>query len=82
MPSLSCTETLDDLLDYVEGSLDPSPRQLFLEHVRVCQVCEHILESYRKTPNLCRQALKRELPPGVTEHLLAVLREKTVTRQP
>ena len=82
MPSLSCTEALEDLLDYVEGGLDPSPRQLFVEHMRVCGVCGHILESYCKTPTLCRRALKKELPAGVTDRLLAVLREKTVTRRP
>ena len=83
MPSLSCTEALDDLLDYVEGSLEPSHRQLFREHVHACRVCGYILESYSKTPNLCRRALKKELPAGLTDHLLAVLREKTsVSRRP
>lgn len=80
MPGLSCSEALDELLDYVEGALEPSLKQLFVEHVHHCRVCEHILESYAKTQTLCRRALKRELPAGLTEHLLAVLREKTSVR--
>jgi hypothetical protein len=82
VPSLSCTEALEDLLDYLEGALDPSPRQHFLDHMHVCGVCGHILESYSKTPGLCRRALKKELPAGVTERLLAALRDRTVTRRP
>jgi hypothetical protein len=80
VPSLSCSEALEDLLDYVEGSLEPSPKQLFAEHVHVCGVCGHILESYLKTQTLCRRLLKKEPPAGLSERLFAVLREKASVR--
>jgi hypothetical protein len=77
--TLSCIQARDSLLDFVEGALEPEMRQNMEDHLRQCAPCDYFLETYRETSMLCCRALKREMPAGFSERLLATLREKTTS---
>jgi hypothetical protein len=77
---VSCQRAYDLLFDYLEGSLPETESAAVREHFKLCPPCLEFLESYRKTPGLCRTALERETPPQVTEKLLDFLRKKLPSR--
>lgn len=73
---LSCREFVEFLDDYVEGTLDPERRAVFDRHLTICPDCTNYLDSYRKTIELGRMALRGEgaTPPGpVPESLLQAI---------
>ncbi|MBI2897496.1 MAG: zf-HC2 domain-containing protein [Deltaproteobacteria bacterium] len=65
-----CRElALDLLCDYYEGDLpEPTARQLEV-HVEHCRPCAALLNTYRKTTELSRAALRAEIPKEC-EHAL------------
>lgn len=72
----TCKESIDLLLEYLEGELPPELRAKLEEHLGGCSPCEDFLKTYRATPGLCRKALAREVPEEVAESLNAFLRRE------
>ncbi len=74
---MKCQEALENLLDFMEGTLSPELRMAIEEHVDSCRVCPTFVDSYRKTTILCQKALQRAAPPEVVDRLLSALRDRT-----
>lgn len=70
----TCKETIDLLIDYLDGDLPADLRQQLEAHFGGCAPCEEFLKSYRATPGLCRKALAAEVPEEVSNKLTAFLR--------
>jgi anti-sigma factor RsiW len=62
---LSCREIVDYCLDFLSGSLPQTERQLFSSHLRNCPDCMRFFETYRKTPEVSREALALRMPDRV-----------------
>lgn len=70
----TCRETIDELLEYLEGGLSPEARAKLDAHFSGCQPCEEFLATYRETTKLCRNALAARMPTEFAAKLGELLR--------
>jgi anti-sigma factor RsiW len=73
---LSCQEVVDYCLDFLSGSLPETERQLFSAHLRNCAECMKFFETYRKTPEISREALTLRIPDRVRVAVRDFMRER------
>ena len=77
---LTCEELTEFLNDYVEGTLPPVRRAVFERHLGLCPPCIRYLESYKRTIELCGEALSpcdepEEIPEGLIRAILAARKQ-------
>jgi len=72
---LTCRELIDFLNEYVDGALDATRRAGFDAHLAVCPDCVEYLRSYRRTRDLCIEALgeRDEIPPEVPQDIVRAI---------
>lgn len=70
----TCKESIDLLIEYLDGELSSELRERLEAHFGGCSPCEEFLKSYRATPGLCRKALVAEVPEEVANKLTSFLR--------
>ena len=68
-----CPDMMDLIVDYLEGDLDDEKRQHLERHFDGCPPCQNYLETYRQTGELCREALKKEMPSELKSRLRGFL---------
>jgi anti-sigma factor RsiW len=71
---ISCHQLIEFCLDYVEGALPDDEQQRFRRHLSLCPDCVTFFETYRKTPEVSRDALKAQMPESVRESVRSYLR--------
>jgi anti-sigma factor RsiW len=71
---MTCTEVIDGMMMYVEGSLTPRRREAAERHLSGCLECQEYLQTYRRTIEYARrtaetaaQGLPESLVRGVLE---------------
>ena len=74
MTSSTCKDSVELLLEYLDGELNGERRARLEEHLGGCSPCEDFIKSYQATPALCRKAMAREMPREVSEKLTDFLR--------
>ena len=74
MTSSTCKDSVEHLLEYLDGELNGDLRARLEEHLGGCAPCEDFLKSYKATPTMCRKALAREMPREVAVKLTDFLR--------
>lgn len=77
---LTCEELAEFLSDYVEDTLPPLRRAIFERHLGQCPPCIRYLDSYRRTIDLCGEALSpceepEEIPEGLIHAILAARKQ-------
>lgn len=70
----TCKDSIELLRAYVDGELTADQRMALDEHFGDCTPCEEFLATYRATPRVCREVMKREMPDEVVRRLKAYLR--------
>jgi len=70
----TCRETIDQLLEYLDGELPPELRAHLEEHLGGCQPCGDFFASYRATMGVCKKALKTKMPDELADRLSTFLR--------
>jgi anti-sigma factor RsiW len=75
----SCRESINLLLEYLDGGLEPGVRARLEEHFGGCTPCEEFLASYRETPEVCRLALATKMPETIAHKLRDFLRSEIGT---
>jgi anti-sigma factor RsiW len=71
---INCQQLIDFCLDYVEGVLPDDEQVRFRRHLSLCPDCVTFFETYRKTPEVSREALKAQMPESVRESVRSYLR--------
>ncbi len=79
----TCRESIDLLLEYLDGGLPEDVRAKLDEHFGGCQPCEEFLRSYRATPSVCQKAMAVKKMPGevaarLTDFLRREIQKKSV----
>src|SRR5947209_20605341 len=80
--SLECRQIAELLGDYLEGTLPGQTRELLEWHIEGCAPCVAFVNTYRGTTNAARKLRDVELPPALTNRLLAVLRRQPASHEP
>ncbi|HXU64321.1 MAG TPA: zf-HC2 domain-containing protein [Polyangia bacterium] len=70
---MNCQELIDFCFDYIEGALPESEQVGFRRHLGQCPDCVCFFETYRRTPELTREALATKIPPSVRESIRSFL---------
>ena len=70
---ISCQQLFDFCLDYIEGDLPEDVQTDFRRHLGRCSDCVNFFETYRKTPEISREALSAEIPVSVKESVRSFL---------
>ena len=75
---LWCSEVLEQLSDYLDGTIDPTSRARIEEHVRGCDVCARFGQRFSVTVTALKASLgaPRPMPPTAAERLRRTLEEK------
>lgn len=83
MSPMRCRDTVDAMMDYVDGRLAVDVRAAFEAHLRVCPRCVEFLVAYRVTPLIVRRVTAAQLSADralrVQQRLQAALRANDVT---
>ncbi|GEL70234.1 MULTISPECIES: anti-sigma factor family protein [Myxococcus] len=72
----NCKDSINLLLQFLDGEMSPEDTQHLREHLRGCSPCVDFLRTYRATPGLCKKALAAKMPKEVSEKLTEFLRSK------
>lgn len=72
----TCKDSINLLLDYLDGELTPEDTQHLREHLQGCSPCVDFLRTYRATPGLCKKALAQKMPQEMSSKLTEFLRSK------
>lgn len=70
----TCKDSIELLRAYLDGELPPSERERLESHFGDCTPCEEFLATYRATPSICKEALKKQMPEAVASRLRAFIR--------
>ncbi len=74
--ALTCQELADFCLDFVDGSLPDEERARFQLHLGLCGECVAFFETYRKTPEISRQAVALQMPADLKDAIRTFLRSR------
>jgi anti-sigma factor RsiW len=70
---ISCQRLIEFCLDYVEGVLPDDEQGGFRRHLSQCPDCVTFFETYRRTPELSREAMATQIPASVRESVRSFL---------
>jgi anti-sigma factor RsiW len=73
---INCQQLIDFCFDYIEGLLPADEHARFTQHLMRCPDCLVFFETYRRTPELTREALDTQIPPSVRESVHSFLRKQ------
>lgn len=73
----SCKESIDLLLEYLDGSMSPDEAKHLSKHLEACAPCVEFLRTYKATAGLCKRALAAKMPEELSQRLTEFLRQKT-----
>ena len=71
-----CPDMMDLLVDYLEGDLTDDQKAHLEGHLEGCPPCLNYLETYRKTGDICRSALKKQMPSEMKSRLRGFLKKE------
>ena len=70
---INCHDLIEFCMDYLEGDLPEEEERGFRRHLSQCTDCVTFFETYRKTPELSREALHEQIPASVKESVRSFL---------
>ncbi|WP_103337153.1 anti-sigma factor family protein [Amycolatopsis sp. CA-126428] len=71
---MNCDEFVELVTAFLDGALDPATEARFVEHLALCEGCEHYLEQFRTTITELGELPLESLSPAVREDLLNAFR--------
>ena len=73
---ISCSQMVDYCMDYLAGSLPNDEKKNFDDHLASCPECVKFFDTYKKTPEISREALSLEMPDRVRNEVRSFLRQR------
>jgi anti-sigma factor RsiW len=73
LPFEHCSECVELLGEYVDGTLPPDKAAALEAHLSVCPPCITFIRTYKATRVLCRHKLAREMPSELKSSLESFL---------
>ena len=72
----TCKESINLLLEFLDGELPVDEARHLKEHLSGCAPCVDFLRTYRATPGLCKRALVERMPAELSGKLTEFLRSR------
>jgi hypothetical protein len=70
----NCQQIVDFCLDFLDESLPEEQRRLFKDHLGLCGECVGFFETYKRTPEVSREAFALQMPATLKEAVRNFLR--------
>lgn len=67
---------VDFSLEFLDGALADEERARFRDHLGACSECLLFFETYRKTPEVSREAFALQMPASVKDAVRSYLRTR------
>ena len=77
---MTCRETIDTLVGYLDAELTAETLQRLESHLDVCAPCRAYLATYRKTKDLAAKINRVDLPETLKTRLRALLGDRARPR--
>ena len=71
-----CEDMIGGLSDYIDGELDPELCKKLEQHLSSCENCRLMVDTMRRTVQLCQDGSCEDLPDDLKDKLDQVLLEK------
>jgi anti-sigma factor RsiW len=71
---INCKQLVDFCFDFLDGSLPEEERSRFQGHLGRCSECVTFFETYKRTPEISREAFAVQMPEGVKEAVRTFMR--------
>ena len=72
---VTCSEIVELVTEYLEGSLPPDDAALFEQHITFCDGCERYVQQIRTTIETVGRIEPGEVPPEMRDRLLTAFRD-------
>ncbi len=72
----TCQQLVDFCLEFLDGSLPEGDQREFQRHLGHCSPCVTFFETYRRTPEISREAFALEMPSDVKDAVRSFLRSR------
>lgn len=73
---MNCQQLIDFCIDFLDGSLPDGERSAFQRHLSQCGDCVTFFETYRRTPEVSREAFVLQMPVSVKDAVRSFLRAR------
>ena len=73
---VTCSEVVELVTEYLEGSLPPGDAALFEQHLNFCDGCDWYVEQIRTTIETVGRIEPEEVPPDMRDRLLTAFRDR------
>lgn len=73
---MRCKELINKLSEYLDGELDPELAGRLTRHLEHCEDCSIVVDTTRKTLEICCSTEPEPLPDDVRERLNRLYEEK------
>jgi anti-sigma factor (TIGR02949 family) len=77
-----CKQLIDNLSGYLDGELDPELAARLAQHLEHCEDCSIVVDTTKKTIQICCSTEPAPLPQDVHERLNRLYAEKLGVRLP
>jgi anti-sigma factor RsiW len=71
-----CPDYINDLNDYLDGTIDPELCAEIEKHLGQCENCRVMVDTLKQTVTLCRDGKKEALPQELESRLNSLLKER------
>ena len=71
-----CPEYINDLNDFLDGTISPELCAEIEAHVGKCPNCRIMVDTMKQTVKLCREGSEETLPPIIEEKLKSLLKQR------
>jgi anti-sigma factor RsiW len=71
-----CPDYLNDLNDFLDGTLDEATCAEIQEHIGHCENCRIMVDTLRQTVTLCREGKREPLPKAVEDRLKNLMKAR------
>ena len=78
----NCQQLVDFCFDFLDGSLPEDERRMFRNHLGQCCECVAFFETYKRTPEISREAFALEMPASVKQAIRSFLRSRYEALEP
>jgi hypothetical protein len=78
----NCQQLVDFCLEFLDGSLSEDEQRMFRNHLGHCCECVSFFETYKRTPEVSREAFVLEMPASVKNAVRSYLRTRYEAREP
>ena len=76
----NCKNVVEVLRALLDGELTAAEEADLREHLEACPPCIDFVNTYKKTSEICRKALEREMPSELADRLTSYLRAKIASK--